>query len=552
MSRDPLSAISTVTTPQDQPIPGRKDQVLNNAGGYVFAKDLWTRLEDFLILGTAGGTYYLGQDTLTTQNADVAFEAVLTDGLRVVTLLTAISTARPPRAPKNRGCLFALAACSAMGDPATVQAVKHALPLAARTTDHLSMVFGYRKQLRAKGNSPVASRAWRSALSGWFLAGDVNAVAAKACKARQRKTPSGENLSLRDVLRIAHPSGDTPERNVLLGWLAGKIPDREAAPVIPAVDAWLAARSVTSEAAAIAVITERSVPWEYLPSAYQSSAAVWEALASTAGMTALIRNLARMTRIGTLKPFASVNSTVVRRLVNQDALKHGRIHPMDLFLALRIYNSGRSQPDPKADMQTWTPVPAISDALEEAYSLSFGYTEPSGRKLLVAVDSSGSMASGYWGSGVTAGGSPLGSPYETGCAMAAQLKRINGENVHVIDVDTSVHASRITARTNLREIASWQPSGGGTDLSLPFRWAQQEKVTVDGIVLFTDNQTWAGRQHPVQALASYRQSLNPHAQVVIASMTATGFTINEPGDAGVLNLAGMDASLPQVVNGFIR
>jgi 60 kDa SS-A/Ro ribonucleoprotein len=35
-------------------------------------------------------------------------------------------------------------------------------------------------------------------------------------------------------------------------------------------------------------------------------------------------------------------------------------------------------------------------------------------------------------------------------------------------------------------------------------------------------------------------------------MTAAGHTIGEPGDPGVLNVAGMDASLPKVVTGFIR
>jgi len=553
MPRDPLAAVTTVATPQRQAVPGRTDQVRNNAGGYTFTKDAWTRLEDFLILGTTGGTYYLGEDRLTADNADVVFHAVREDGPRAVALLTEISASKPPRAPKNRGCLFTLAAASAFGDPATVQAVKAALPQVARTTDHLSALFGYRKQLKGKalgnGTSPVASRAWRSALAGWFLAADVDAVAWKACKARQRKTPAGEALALRDILRIAHPKADTPERKALLGWLAGNVTDEHAAAVIPAVDSFLAAQAVTSHREAIAVVTERGVPWEFLPSKFLGSAQVWEALASTVGMTALLRNLARMTRIGTLGPYAEVNAVVVRRLTDAEALRQARIHPMDAFLALRVYNSGVSQPNPREAPHTWARVGEISDALEDAYDKSFGYTEPSGRRLVVAVDSSGSMSGGY---GVMMGGSPLGSPYEIGCAMAVQVKRIEGANAHVIDVDTSVHNSRITARTNLREIASWRPSGGGTDLSLPFGWASQYDVRADGFLILTDNETWAGRLHPFQALAAYRSRYNPAARVVVASMTAAGHTIGEPGDPGILNVAGMDASLPKVVTGFIR
>ena len=561
MSRDPLATISTVATPQRQPVPGRSDQARNTAGGYVFAKDAWTKLEDFLILGTTGGTYYLGEDKLTADNADVVFQAVREDGPCVVALLTDISASKPPRAPKNRGCLFALAAASAMGDPATVQAVKAALPQVARTTDHLSALFGYRKQLKGKmagrGTSPVASRAWRSALAGWFLTADVDAVAWKACKARQRKTPAGEALALRDILRIAHPKADTPERRALLGWLAGNVSDQEAASLLPAVDAFLASQAVTSDREAIAVVTERHVPWEYLPSKFQASAEVWEALASTVGMTALLRNLARMTRIGTIAPFGKVNAEVVRRLGNPDALREGRIHPMDVFLALRVYNCGTSQPNPKDAPHTWQPVGEISDALEDAYDKSFGYTEPSGRRLIVAVDSSGSMTGKRYLDGpvvnpVMMGGSPLGTPYEIACAMAVQIKRIEGANAHVIDVDTAVHPSKVTARTNMREIASWQPSGGGTDLALPFGWASQYDVKADGFLVLTDGETWAGHQHPFQALSAYRSRYNPQARVIVAAMAAVGHTIGEPGDPGILNVAGMDASLPKVVTGFIR
>ncbi|MFC7641307.1 TROVE domain-containing protein [Streptosporangium lutulentum] len=280
--------------------------------------------------------------------------------------------------------------------------------------------------------------------------------------------------------------------------------------------------------------------------------AVWEALVDTVGMTALIRNLARMTRIGALKPMGDATARAVARLTNGDALLRARIHPMDAWLAMRVYASGRTQRDPRAAVQEWKPVPAILDALEETYELSFGAVEPSGKRLLVAVDSSGSMDGGWYGGQVTAGGSTLGSPYEVGCAMAVMLARIEKGNVHVVDVDTSIRASKVTPRTNLREIASWEPSGGGTNLALPFDWARQEQLNVDGIVVFTDNETWASRSHPAQSLTAYRKAVNPGARVVVATMTAASHSIGDPNDPGVLNLVGVDASLPMVVNGFIR
>jgi 60 kDa SS-A/Ro ribonucleoprotein len=495
------------------------------------------------------------RDDLTKTNVDVLFKAIAEDGPRLVALITEISTAQPARAPKPRPALFALAAAAAKGDPATVQAVKAAFPRVVRTTDHLAAFFGYWKNLSGKPISsrgslaPVIGRAMRAAFSSWF-AGDLHDVAFRALKARQRATPTGEAMALRDIIRISHPTPESPQHRALIGWLAGKTSDDVARTLLRDVDNFLTAQAVTTPAEAIAVIRERRVPWEFLPSSVLNDADVWAELTGTIGVTALIRNLAKMTRIGTLGPFMSpAVQRVVTRLANGEALIKARVHPMDLYLALKVYQSGVSRPDPRKPAQTWQPAGAIVDALETGYELSFGAVEPSGKRLLIGVDSSGSMTH-Y--SRVVSGGSPLGTAFEVANTMAVMLARIERANVHVINVDTSVHPSRVTARANLREIASWPACGGGTDMSLPFSWALDQRLNVDGVIVFTDNETWAGRRHPVQALDAYRRSVNPQARVIVVSMTAAGYSIGDPDDPGVLNVAGLDGSLPKLITGFIR
>jgi len=556
MPRDPLADVTTLRTPQTQPIPGRTDQVSNAAGGYVFAKDTFTRLEDFLILGTTGGTYYVGEKELTLDNVPVVFGAVAQDGPRAVALAVDVSASRPPRAPRNEPALFLLAAAITRGDLDTRRAARLALPKVARTTNHRAAFFGYWKNLHGKpagrnGSAPKTGRVVRGALGDLLLAGEPDDIAFSACKAMARKTPTGEPFALRDLLRLGHPQADSEARRALFGWIAGNVADEQARAALPSVDRFLAAKSVTTPAQAVRVVTEQKVPWEFLPDAVLTSPQVWEALVDTVGMTALIRNLARMTRIGALRPMGDATRRAAGWLTDAQSLAKGRIHPFDVFLALRVYASGRAQPNPRAQVQTWAPVPAVLDALEESYELSFGNVQPSGRRLLVAVDSSGSMG-GAWGARVAVGGSPLGSPYEIGCAMAVIMARIERGNVHVIDVDTAVRPSRVTGRTNLREVAAWSPSGGGTDLSLPYAWARRERLNVDGVLVLTDNETWAGRAHPVQEFAAYRAQVNPNARTVVAAMTATGRSIADPGDPGALNIAGFDASLPQLVTGFIR
>ncbi|MFD0534715.1 TROVE domain-containing protein [Actinomadura luteofluorescens] len=250
------------------------------------------------------------------------FDAVAADGVRAVNLATEVSTARPPRAPKNRPALFVMAAAAARGDAGTRQAVKASLARVARTTDHLASFFGYWKNLGGKasgsgsGTAPVIGRAMRTALASWFLNGDVDQVAWRVCKARQRRTPAGEAFALRDALRIAHPKADSPARRALFGWIAGNVSDDDVRAHVPAVDAFLTAQAVTGPVEAIEVVRSRGVPWEFLPDAVLTEPDVWDELVDTIGMTALLRNLSRMTRIGTLTPMGDATRRAAGRLTD--------------------------------------------------------------------------------------------------------------------------------------------------------------------------------------------------------------------------------------------
>lgn len=83
-------------------------------------------------------------------------------------------------------------------------------------------------------------------------------------------------------------------------------------------------------------------------------------------------------------------------------------------------------------------------------------------------------------------------------------------------------------------------------------WATKRKVEVDTFVVYTDNETWAGNVHPHQALVAYRQRMGIPARLVVVGMTATQFSIANPQDAGMLDVAGFDSAVPQLISGFAR
>ena len=51
---------------------------------------------------------------------------------------------------------------------------------------------------------------------------------------------------------------------------------------------------------------------------------------------------------------------------------------------------------------------------------------------------------------------------------------------------------------------------------------------------------WAGKVHPHKALRAYRERTGIPAKLVVVGMTATGFSIADPDDGGMLDIAGFD------------
>lgn len=81
-------------------------------------------------------------------------------------------------------------------------------------------------------------------------------------------------------------------------------------------------------------------------------------------------------------------------------------------------------------------------------------------------------------------------------------------------------------------------------------WALANKIEADAFAVYTDNETWAGRIHPFQALKQYRQETGIPARLVVVGVTATEFTIADPSDAGMMDVVGFDSAAPQFIADF--
>src|SRR5690606_39114792 len=121
-----------------------------------------------------------------------------------------------------------------------------------------------------------------------------------------------------------------------------------------------------SEAARL--IAEYDLPRETVPTQHLTSPEVWAALLQRMPLEAMVRNLATMTRIGLLAPLSEAAATVANRLRDGEAIRRARLHPIKVLAALMTYAAGRGQ----RGKGSWTPVPAVVDALNDAFELAFG------------------------------------------------------------------------------------------------------------------------------------------------------------------------------------
>lgn len=82
-------------------------------------------------------------------------------------------------------------------------------------------------------------------------------------------------------------------------------------------------------------------------------------------------------------------------------------------------------------------------------------------------------------------------------------------------------------------------------------YAKDKKIEVDTFIVYTDNETWAGNVHPSHALNNYRRSSGIDAKMIVCGMCANSFTIADPNDAGMMDMAGFDSAAPQVIRSFV-
>jgi 60 kDa SS-A/Ro ribonucleoprotein len=278
-------------------------------------------------------------------------------------------------------------------------------------------------------------------------------------------------------------------------------------------------------------------------------------------MTAMIRNLATMTRAGVLEAGSAGTAKVVAQLGDGERIRRARVHPIALLAALRTYQAGRGT----RGRHEWNPVREIVDALDAAFYTAFANVEPTGKRLLLALDVSGSMTMG------SVAGVPGLTPRDASAALAlvtaATEKRFEivgffagkggwkaGQRRDWYLGDDGLSPLAISPRQRLDDVVKTVADlpFGGTDCALPMLYALARKKEIETFVILTDSESWAGEIHASQALADYRQASGIPARLAVVAMVANEFSVADPNDPGQLDVVGFDTATPTLIAEFAR
>lgn len=511
---------SRSSTPVTKKSIGKK-MVQNSDGGYVFNVSEMEFVKRFLITGTEKGTFYASAKDSTYKATDNLVKAIKLNGVEVVNTIVDISVGG--KAHKNDHAIYALALCFAYGDLEVKQAAEKALLKVCRTGTHILQFSATIKSLRGWGK--LVSRA----INNWYKTKDAKSLAFQMSKYANRN-----GWTHLDVMRLTHPVFEGESNNVV-GWLLkGKKvrAESEATKFLEAVDM---AKVYNEKFKITDLIKEFGLQREHIASEYLNKVDVQKAMLPNLGVMAVIRNLSNMTKSGFIDGLNQGTKDVVKILRDADKLKKARIHPMHLMLAYKTYAAKHG-------------VATINSALNDAFFKSFDFVESSNENYFIGVDVSPSMGGGWYSSNEK---NPI-PPIEVAAITAATLMK--AEPWCFVGAFASKFQSfPINASSSINDVLNavrTNSNFGGTNPSTAIEYAIKNKMDVDKFVIITDNEVNSG-YHVHEKIREYRQKMNkPKAKLIVVGLEVNNFTLADPDDPYMLDIAGFTPDLVSIIQKF--
>jgi 60 kDa SS-A/Ro ribonucleoprotein len=341
----------------------------------------------------------------------------------------------------------------------------------------------------------------------------------------------GQNPSLADVIKLAHPKPESEARRAFYGYLLDKC-SAEDAGLLPEVVREFEAYKRTRTGPV------PDVPFQML-TALDLGSAEWAQVARQASFQTTRMNLNTFARHGVFE-VPGLTKIVAARLRNPTAVARSRVQPYQLLMAHGSCDAA---------------VPAeVVSALEDALELALGNVPKLSGKAFVLVDVSGSMSSPVTGHRV--GATTKVRCVDVAALFAAALLRQNPD-AEVLPFSTHVERLRVSSRdsvmTNARLLAA--VGGGGTNTSAALAALNERRAQGDLIIYVSDNESWMDpvRGRGTATLNQWEQFRARNRSAKLVCIDLQPYTSSQvPEREDILNVGGFSDQVFALVREFDR
>lgn len=347
----------------------------------------------------------------------------------------------------------------------------------------------------------------------------------------------GNDPSLADVIKLAHPRPTSPERQALYRYIIGKELNAEQAAALPQLVRDFEAFKTGK--AGVRVVPD--VPFQML-TAMSLTSAEWAKIAENGNWQFVRMNLNTFARHDV---FAQKGATqlIADKLRDPVAIEKARVLPYQLLVA---YLNTTDVPTPVRD--------ALQDAMEVATKNVPAFDAPNG--VIVGVDVSGSMGSPVSGNRGTA--TTKVTCLDAASLIGAAVLRRNPNSV-VVPFDETAHNTKLNGRDSVMTNSSILKGffGGGTNCSSVLVMANQKGLKADLVLYVSDNASWVdakpsamwGGTATMDEWKKFKKR-NPNAKMVNINLAPYG-TTQASNDKDIINIGGFSDSIWQVVAAFV-
>ncbi len=375
----------------------------------------------------------------------------------------------------------------------------------ARVIDNARMLRTYVQIVRSGvvGRKSLGS-APKRLVREWLASRDENALFSSS---------AGQNPSLSDIVKMAHPKPAGPTREAFYGYMIGRSYDANALPkLVIEFEQFKAGEALHVP----------DLPFLLL-SALPLSQKDWMEIAKNASWQTTRMNLNTFARHGVFGT-SGLASLIAARLRDAGEIRRARVFPYQLLTAYQNCDAAVPQ--------------EVRDALQDAMELAIANVPSIEGRVVVCPDVSGSMQ----------------RCVDVAALVAASVQRKNPSATvlpfeqAVVPVDLN---SRDSVMTNAGRLASI--GGGGTNCSAPVRLLNQQKAKADLVLFVSDNESWVDQGRGCETALSAEWSAfrrrNPKARLVCLDIQPNQ-TTQAAERADILNIGGFSDQVFEVISAF--